>query len=78
MNGFSFCHSFKNTKTGTLKNRHTHGCCWETLYIFAYCGLVGNPPLTAKHDFCSPSNVNQELVHTNTPSKLPRRLGFVG
>ena len=20
-----------------------HGCCWETFYIFAYCGLVGNP-----------------------------------
>ena len=26
----------------------THGCCWETFYIFAYCGLVGNPHLTAK------------------------------
>ena len=25
-----------------------HGCCWETFYIFAYCGLVGNPNLTAK------------------------------
>ena len=19
------------------------GCCWETFYIFAYCGLEGNP-----------------------------------
>ena len=25
-----------------------HGCCWETFYIFAYCGLVGNPHLTAR------------------------------
>ena len=24
-----------------------HGCCWETFYIFAYSGLVGNPQLTA-------------------------------
>ena len=24
-----------------------HGCWWETFYIFAYCGLVGNPHLTA-------------------------------
>ena len=23
-----------------------HGCCWETRYIFAHCGLVGNPHLT--------------------------------
>ena len=20
-----------------------HGCCWETFYIFACCGLAGNP-----------------------------------
>ena len=25
-----------------------HGCCWETFYIFAYCGLVGTPHSTAK------------------------------
>ena len=24
-----------------------HGCRWETFYIFAYCGLVGNPHFTA-------------------------------
>ena len=24
-----------------------HGCCWKTFY-FAYCGLVGNPHLTAE------------------------------
>ena len=18
---------------------HTHGCCWDTFYMFAYCGL---------------------------------------
>ena len=23
------------------------GCCWDTFCIFAYCGLVGNPPFTA-------------------------------
>ena len=22
-----------------------NGCCWETLYTFAYCGLVGKSPL---------------------------------
>ena len=22
--------------------------CWETVYVFAYCGVVGNPHLTAK------------------------------
>ena len=25
----------------------SHGCCWETFYISAYCGLVGNSHLTA-------------------------------
>ena len=31
-----------------------HGCC-DTFYIFAYCGLVGNPHSTAKKlSFCSP------------------------
>ena len=25
-----------------------HGCRWETFCIFAHCGLVGNPRLTAK------------------------------
>ena len=25
-----------------------HGWCWETFYMFACCGLVGNPHLTAK------------------------------
>ena len=23
--------------------RLKHGCCWETFYIFSYCGSVGNP-----------------------------------
>ena len=35
-----------------------HGRCWETFYIFAYCGLVRNPHLIA-FLVCSPSNVNQ-------------------
>ena len=25
-----------------------HGGRWETFFVFAYCGLVGNPHLTAK------------------------------
>ena len=45
-----------------------HGCCWETFYIFAYCGLVGNPHLAAIFsNFCSPSNVNPGFgVHPKT------------
>ena len=40
---------------------HYHDCGWETFYIFAYCGLVGNPHLTTKiYICCSPSNVNQD------------------
>ena len=31
-----------------------HGCCWETFYIFAYCGLVRNPHLTAKFSIFAP------------------------
>ena len=31
-----------------------HGCCWETFFIFAYCGLVGNPHLTAKIQIFAP------------------------
>ena len=27
---------------------------WLTVYIFAYCGLVGNPHLTAKMSFVAP------------------------
>ena len=25
--------------------RPSHGCCWPTFYMLAYCGLVGNPNL---------------------------------
>ena len=28
-----------------------HGCCWETFYIFAYCGLVVEIPQLLKFDF---------------------------
>ena len=31
-----------------------HGCCWETFYIFACSGLVGNPHLAAKISICAP------------------------
>ena len=33
----------------------THGCCWETFYTFACCGLVGNPHSTAKIQVFAPS-----------------------
>ena len=38
-----------------------HGCCWEAVYNFAYCGLVvGIQPLNCQNlDFCPTSNVNQ-------------------
>ena len=26
----------------------SHGCCWDIFHMFAYCGLVGNPNLTAQ------------------------------
>ena len=31
-----------------------HGCCWKTFNIFACCGLVGIPHLTAKIRFFAP------------------------
>ena len=31
--------------------RAKHSCCWETCYIFACCGLVGTPHLTANSIF---------------------------
>ena len=31
-----------------------HGCRWETFYVFAYCGLVGNPHLTSKSYIFAP------------------------
>ena len=38
-----------------------HGCCWETFYICAYCGLVVEIPTELlRFKICSPSNVNQE------------------
>ena len=33
---------------GDLYPAPIQGCCWETFRIFACCGLVGNPRLTAK------------------------------
>ena len=39
-----------------------HGCCWETFYnIFAYCGLVGNPHLTAKVNIVAPLPTSTKL-----------------
>ena len=40
---------FEGTPKGTPPLLGSHKiCCWETFYIFAYCGLVGNPHFTAK------------------------------
>ena len=41
--------------------RWIHGC-WETFYIFAYCGLVGNLHLTAKTYFLLPFQ-RQPSIH---------------
>ena len=39
-------------------------CCWETFYMFAYCGLVGNPHLTAKSSqLLLPFQRQPSLVH---------------
>ena len=38
-----------------------HGCCWETFYMFAYCGLVGSPHLTAEAYFCFPFQCQPRL-----------------
>ena len=35
-------------------NSAMHGCCWDTFYIFAYCGLVLNPHLTSKIQLFAP------------------------
>ena len=61
-----------------------HGCCCETFFILAYCGLVGSPHLTAKtyiniliyiyiYTYIyiylgSPSNVNQGSQAAAVPS----------
>ena len=48
---------FRAIPLATMGNniiRRHHGCCWETFCIFAYCGLVGNPHLTAKNHFFAP------------------------
>ena len=39
------------------------GCCWETFYIFAYCGLVGIPTWLLNMIFCSPFDVTQVIVN---------------
>ena len=36
------------------------GCCWETFYIFAYCGVVVEIQPLLIFKSLPPSNVNQE------------------
>ena len=41
-----------------------HGCCWEAFYIFAYCGLVGNPRVTAIYLFITPLLLSTKLLRS--------------
>ena len=47
--------------------RPSHGCCWETFYICAFGGLVGNLHVTAKTYFFAP-------LPTSTKILLPTHL----
>ena len=47
-----------------------HGC-WETCYFFAYCGLVGNPHLTARISILLPFQRQPSLL---PPPSLPPSL----
>ena len=50
---------------GSIGNQcRFHGCCWETFYIFAYCGVVGNPHLTAKILIFAPLSTSTKLRRT--------------
>ena len=43
-----------DVRTRAVGGGNLHACRWETCYIFAYCGLVGNPDFTAKFRFLLP------------------------
>ena len=60
------------------KSLHSfHGCCWETLCIFAYCGLVGNAHSTAKDCFFASLPTSTKLwVHVFNSSNF--NLGPLG
>ena len=44
----------KQKKSTSKKRVASYHGCWETVHIFAYCGLVGNPHLSAKNIFVAP------------------------
>ena len=46
-------HQFDSSALVSLKHPNL-GYCWETFCIFACCGFVGNPHLTAKIYFFAP------------------------
>ena len=46
----------------TGEARWLHGCRWETFYILAYCGLVGNPHLTANIQIAAPLPTSTKTV----------------
>ena len=51
-----------------------HGCCWETFYMFAYCGLVGNPHLASKIQICAPLPTSTKLQALRKRRKWKLRL----
>ena len=48
MDSWHAAHGGKQLTRHTHTHTYSHGCRWETFYIFAYCSLVGNPHLAAK------------------------------
>ena len=50
-----------------------HGCRWETFYMFACCGLVGNPHLTAIFFFFAPlpTSTNQRISESSHLQPAP-------
>ena len=51
--------------------RRFHGCCWETCYMFAYCGLVVEIPteLLKNENLCSPFNGRTNCSNRSSRSR---------
>ena len=71
--------------SGCSASPSKHGCCWETFYIFACCGLVVEiPHITAKIQIVAPLPTSTKkgsrancLVAEATFSRTPSTIGFV-
>ena len=66
-NGFGWVSDLQFSQAVSLEVIHEtprpqHGCRWETIYIFAYCGLVGNPHLTAKISSFAPLSTSTKII----------------